>query len=145
MSQRVLISACLLGAHTRYDGTARKNDSLLRRLQGKCLVPVCPEQLGGLPTPRPPAIFEGGTGDDVLLGDARLVNEQGRDVTQEYVRGAQEALRIAKAVGATEAYLKARSPACGRDQVYLGAKLCSGSGVCAALLRRNGLRIHTID
>jgi uncharacterized protein YbbK (DUF523 family) len=145
MPKTVLISACLLGAHTRYDGSTKKNDALLRQLEGVCLVPVCPEQLGGLPTPRSPSVFEGGTGEDVLNGEARLINQAGRDVTEEYTRGAEEALLIARVTNAQEAYLKARSPACGKNSVYVGDQLCRGSGVCAALLGKNGIRVCSID
>jgi len=145
MADSVLVSACLLGARTRFDGTGKLDEALLRRLAGRCMVPVCPEQLGGLPTPRPPSCFAGGDGADVLAGRAKLVDTEGRDVTENFVRGAEETLRIARAVGAHEAYLKARSPACGAGHVYIGTQLCEGNGVCAALLLRHGFRVHVVD
>jgi len=145
MPEPVLISACLLGANTRYDGTNNLNRKLLRRLSGSRLVPVCPEQLGGLPTPRPASFFSGGGGKEVLEGRARVINAAGQDVTQQFVRGAHEVLLIAQALGANEAYFKSRSPACGKGQIYIGDALHEGCGVCTALLVQNGMTVHCVD
>jgi len=145
MPEPVLISACLLGANTRYDGTAKPNEELLQRLSGRWLVPVCPEQLGGLPTPRPRSFFRGGGGEDVLRGTATLINAAGRDVTEQFIRGAREVLLIARVLGAKEAYFKSRSPACGMGQIYIGEELCEGNGVCTALLMQNGVEVHRVD
>jgi uncharacterized protein YbbK (DUF523 family) len=109
-------------------------------------IPVCPEQLGGLPTPRTPAEIKGGTGADVLDGRAEVVNSKGDDVTGKFVRGAQEVLRIAQSVGATEAIMKARSPSCGCGEIADGTfseKLINGDGVTSALLKRNHIAIIT--
>jgi len=110
------------------------------------LVPVCPEQLGGLPTPREPAWIVGGDGSDVLKGGAKVISRSGGDVTENFRRGAEEALRIAKLFGAREAILKARSPSCGCGKIrepFSFDKLKEGDGVTAALLKKNGIRVIT--
>lgn len=111
--------------------------------QGRAVL-VCPEQLGGLPTPRPEAEIEFGTGEDVVKGEARVLDINGADVTSNYLRGAREALKAARLSGATTAILKARSPSCGKDRIYDGTferRLRVGPGVTAALLEAEGLRV----
>ena len=132
----VLVSACLFGLNSRYDANNRLNEELLEQLKGRCIVPVCPEQLGGLPTPRPPAYLGGASGEQILEGRARIINEAGRDVTQEFIRGAYETLLIAEKLGVKEAYLKAKSPSCGMGAFH---------GVTAALLLKNGIEVHSVD
>ncbi len=107
---------------------------------------VCPEEDGGLGTPRPAAEIQGGDGSDVLEGRARVMTKTGVDVTAEYLAGAGIALRAARAAGAETAILKARSPSCGKDCVYDGTFTrtpIQGDGVTAALLRREGIAILT--
>lgn len=107
-------------------------------------MPFCPEQLGGLPTPRPPAEIRGGDGGDVLDGRARVLNRDGADVTEQFIRGAQLTLQLAQAVRAEMVILKERSPSCGVDWIYDGTftgTVVRGCGVTTALLRRNGLRV----
>lgn len=137
----VLVSACLVGVRSRYDGRAATDRKLLTRLRGKAIVPVCPEQLGGLPTPRLPAQIVGGDGRDVLAGRARVVRCDGKDVTREFIRGAREAARLAKRLGVKTAYLKARSPSCGVGCIKSGRKQMKGDGVCAALLRQTDVKV----
>lgn len=143
MTGPVLVSACLLGRCCRYDGTGKEIPELIRLGERFRLVPVCPECLGGLPTPRPPAERQGG----------RVVNREGDDVTEVYCRGAEQALRIAREQGCTAAVLKERSPSCGAGQIYDGTfrhTLTAGDGVTAELLRKNGIivvgesQIHTL-
>ncbi len=110
-------------------------------------IPVCPEQLGGLATPRPTAEISGGTGADVLEGRAEVRTSSGADVTDNFTRGAREALSIAKAAGAREAILKAKSPSCGCGLIYDGTfsgRLVEGNGVTAELLIRNGIIVKTV-
>jgi len=145
MARPVIVSACLLGLRTRYDGSAKKDEGMLKLALQRCLVPVCPEQLGGLPTPRPPSTFRGGDGDAVLDGTAKVINTDCCDVTREFINGAHAVLQIAHALGVREAYLKQRSPSCGRGRVKMNGRMRDGNGVCAALLLRNGIRIHTVD
>ncbi len=113
------------------------------QFRGRVLIPVCPEQLGGLPTPRPSQEFSGGTGMDVLEGRARVVNIEGADVTRSFVRAAEIICELASALGATEALLKDGSPACGVSRVTVDGRECAGLGVTAAALKRLGLALHT--
>ena len=110
------------------------------------LIPVCPEKLGGLPIPRPPAEIKNGQGRDVLAGKARVKNKSGKDVTVNFIKGAKEVLKIAKALEVKEAILKARSPSCGCDKIYDGTftgKLTRGDGVTTALLKKNKIKVIT--
>ena len=142
-----LVSACLLGERCRYDGAPAKDDARakLTLLEGEEVVPVCPEVLGGLPTPRTPAQIVGGEGGDVLDGEARVVDEEGRDVTEAFLTGAARALEIAQRHGATHACLKAKSPTCGHGQIHAPSGLVPGNGVAAARLERAGLRVLSED
>ena len=141
----LLISACLLGVACNHEGRGSPRavvDELAKRYR---LVPVCPEVLGGLPTPRAAAELQGGDGADVVVGSAaRVVNIQGEDVTAAYRRGAEAAVAVALAVGAERAVLKARSPSCGSSAVYDGTfsrRLVPGRGVTAAALAAAGLEV----
>lgn len=141
----ILISACLLGLQCRYNAKAKPCQMVLNRLnKGRRLIPVCPEQLGGLPTPRPACEMVGGTGIDVVNGTAKVMNREKEDCTQAFLRGAREVLKIAALYSAKEAWLMARSPSCGAGRVYDGSfsgTLTDGDGVCAALLKQNGISI----
>jgi uncharacterized protein YbbK (DUF523 family) len=142
----VLVSACLAGRACRYDGGANPDDEIARLVASGRAVLVCPEEDGGLPTPRPPAEIVGGDGSDVLDGRAQVVTRDGRDVTDLYVAGAHRALEAARRAGATRAVLKARSPSCGVGAIYDGSfsrALAAGDGVTTALLRRNGIEVAT--
>jgi uncharacterized protein YbbK (DUF523 family) len=138
LSEKVLISACLLGIKCRYDGDTRGPIPLPESL---CPIPVCPEQLGGLPTPRPRAYFEGGDGREVLKGRARVVNVKGEDVTWAFVRGAKEVLGLCRLLGLKKAILKDKSPSCGVKRVWIGNELSSGMGVLSALLLEEGMEV----
>lgn len=142
----LIVSACLVGLCTRLDGGARSFPAVLGLACQYCLVPLCPEQLGGLATPRVAAEIVGGAGEEVLKGEARVMTASGGDVTEAYVRGAAQVLLVTHLVGATTAVLKARSPSCGVGMTYDGTfshSLRPGSGVAAALLSRHGLRLYT--
>ena len=143
--RHILVSACLLGVRCRYDGASRPRRHVIDKLRGTAFLAVCPEQLGGLPTPRPPQDFAGGDGHAVLDGRARVVNTMGEDVTAQFLLGAREAVRLARLHRAEVAYLKRRSPACGCGQVYVCGKLCPGDGVTTAALRRAGIRIIPVE
>jgi len=138
LSERVLISACLLGINCRYDGDTRGPIPLPESL---CPIPVCPEQLGGLPTPRPKAYFEGGDGREVLKGRARVVNLKGEDVTQAFIKGAKEVLGLCKLLGLKKAILKDKSPSCGVKRVWIDKELSFGMGVLSALLSEEGIEV----
>jgi uncharacterized protein YbbK (DUF523 family) len=127
-----LVSACLVGLCTRYDGQTKANPDGLSLIKTNNWVPVCPEQLGGLPTPREAADIIGGDGKDVLAGKARVVTKSGIDLTTEFIRGAEQVLQIAHLQHTTMAFLKARSPSCA-----VSGKI----GVTAALLQANGIEV----
>ncbi|MCH5583828.1 DUF523 domain-containing protein [Shimazuella sp. AN120528] len=141
-----LVSACLMGVHCRFDGKHSLDTEVQKLVKEGKAVPVCPEQMGGLSTPRLPAEIVGGDGEDVLDGKAKVITIEGEDVTDAFIRGAEEALRVAKSVGATEAILKERSPSCGSCVIYDGTfqgKKQAGNGVTAALLKRNGISVSS--
>lgn len=130
----ILVSACLLGASCRYDGKSKPVKEVIALKEKYNLIPVCAEIMGGLPTPRIPCEIKNG----------RAVNQKGEDKTDEYVRGAEEVLRLARLFGCDTAVLKARSPSCGNGEIYDGSfsgRLISGDGICAELLKANGIKI----
>ncbi len=141
----VVVSACLAGLATTHDGKAKPHPRVLELLRQGRAVLACPEQLGGLPTPRAEAEIEpGGSGATVLSGKARVIDSNGTEVTAQYLRGAREALRAARLAGARSAILKARSPSCGSRLIYDGeftGTLVEGEGVTAALLSKEGLQV----
>ena len=131
----ILVSACLLGCACRYDGQCKPHPLAQELAKRGLAVPVCPEQLGGLPTPRKPSERRG---DQVVMGD-------GRDVTAEYRRGAEEALRLAELYGCRAAVLKERSPSCGCGRIYDGTftgTLRPGDGVTAEMLKAHGMQVY---
>jgi uncharacterized protein YbbK (DUF523 family) len=145
--EKILVSACLLGAKVRYHGgDAACDHPVLRRWarEGR-LVTVCPEQDGGLPTPRPPAEIVGAGGGGAVVARAAVVRTAaGVDVTEAYRRGAERALAVAREQGIRVAILKEGSPSCGSSTIYDGAfsgTRVAGAGVTAALLRANGIRV----
>ena len=130
----VLVSACLLGVSCRYDGRSKGHPLAGELVKKHTVIPVCPEIFGGLPTPRPPAERQG----------SGVFTEKGADVTENYRRGAEEVLHLARLYGCKLAILKERSPACGAGQIYDGTfthTLTEGFGVAAELLEKNGVRV----
>ena len=142
-----LISACLLGIKCAWDGQdIYKSDKAIELLNSETLLPVCPEQLGGLETPRAPQEIQGGTGEDILDGKCKVLNIDGEDVTQKFINGAEETLKIVKLFHIEEFIGKSRSPSCGCGQIYDGTfsrALIDGDGVTTTLLKRNGIRVIT--
>lgn len=128
----ILVSACLIGLCTRYDGKIKESAACLAKLRESSWIPVCPEQLGGLPTPREAADLRGGDGHQVLTGTAKVVTKSGADVTEDFIHGARQVLQVARSQGVTTVYLKARSPSCAVNNPI---------GVTAALLKENGLQL----
>src|SRR5579875_574980 len=104
-----IVSACLVGCKCRYDNQSALHSKVENLVQSRQAVPVCPEQFGGLPTPRNPAEIVGGDGFDVLDGNAKVIDSEGNDVTQEFIDGAYRALNVAQTIGATTAILKKNS------------------------------------
>lgn len=165
----ILISACLLGLACRYDGNALPADALWpasgpdstgdtrdpsshsepdavshaqRQTGDMIVIPVCPEQLGGLPTPRTAAQIVGGSGEDVLEGRARVIAGDGADFTAAFLRGARETLHLCQRLRVQEAILKQGSPSCGCGRIHRGRERVPGMGVTAALLQREGIRVR---
>lgn len=141
--ESILVSACLLGVNCRYDGRNGMEESLIDLMNKYNLIPVCPEQLGGLETPREPAeqLDPGKTGN---LHEIRVVNRSGKDVTDSFVKGAEETLKLARLYGCKLAILKERSPSCGHGYIYDGTfsgTKVPGSGVTARLLEENGIHV----
>lgn len=132
--KNILVSACLLGVACRYDGKSKPDSGVIALKENYSLIPVCPEILGGLPTPRIPC----------EISDGRVINRAGEDKTAEYLRGAEETLRLARLFDCDTAVLKKKSPSCGSGEIYDGSftgKTSEGDGVCAGLLKQNGIKI----
>jgi len=129
----VLVSACLLGLCTRYDGQQKISKACLQETADMIKIPICPEQLGGLATPREAADIVGGDGHEVLAGTARVMTKSGQDVTRQFILGAQQTLAIARLQQVDAVYLKARSPSCA---------VSGKTGVAAALLSQHGYILH---
>lgn len=130
---KIAVSACLLGHNCKYNGSNNRNQAVLDYVAGHEVVPVCPEQLGGLPIPRVPA----------EIVDGVVVNAEGERVDAQFRRGARRALDVVQQAGADLAILQPRSPSCGVHQVYDGtfsSTLIDGEGIFAALLREHGIK-----
>jgi uncharacterized protein YbbK (DUF523 family) len=140
----LLVSACLLGQACRYDGGHCRHEGVVALAGERRVIPVCPEVLGGLSTPRPPAEIRGGDGRDVLAGKARVVDKTGKELTAEFLAGARAALALAEAGGVKTAILKEGSPSCGARRIYDGTfagRAKEGQGVAAAMLAEAGLLV----
>lgn len=135
----VLISACLCGVNCKYSGGNNLDEECLKLLQDGKAVLVCPEQLGGLQTPRTPAEIVGNS-----HGELKVITKDNEDVTEEFIKGAEETLKIAKLVNAKKALLKEGSPSCGGNYIYDGTftgKRIKGLGITARLLKENGIEV----
>lgn len=131
-----ICSACLLGVKCRYDGKSKTDDKVISLAKKETLIPVCPEQLGGLSTPREPAEQKEG----------KVITKSGKDITENFERGAEQVLELAKLFNTKVAILKQRSPACGCGQIYDGSftgTIIKGDGVTASLLKSKGIKIIT--
>ncbi len=132
--ENILVSACLLGVSCRYDGKSKPNENVIALKDRYNIIPVCPEIMGGLPTPRKASEIQG---CQVVMGD-------GTNVTKEYRKGAEEVLRLCRLFGCKRAVLKEKSPSCGCGKVYDGTfsgKLIDGNGITAKLLMENGIEV----
>ena len=141
--ETILVSACLLGLPTRYDGKSKRSQEVLDYLQRENLtpIPVCPEQLAGMTTPRDKTFFQSGDGRAVLAGNGEAVSENGRSMNAIFCRGARMTLEIARLSGCRRALLKEGSPSCGVHRVYLGEDKVAGLGVTSALLMNSDLDV----
>jgi len=142
----ILVSGCLIGQKCRYNMLTEEIPELKQMVERGEAVPICPEQLGGLPTPRPPAEIKGGEGGHVINGRAKVINSEGIDVTKHFIKGASDTLVVAKDNNVTHAVFKTRSPACGCGKIYDGTfsgTLKEGDGVTTALLKSHGIKVVT--
>ena len=147
----IIVSACLLGENCKYSGGNNKSENVIKYLEDKEYILVCPEQLGGLSTPRNPSeiiTYGNKDGNDVLSGCTKVLSNKGIDVTKNFIQGAEETLKIAKEHNAKTAILKAGSPSCGYKKIYdgtfLGNKI-QGMGVTAAILNKENIALLDED
>ena len=140
----IIVSACLVGINCRYDGSNTINDAIIKEIKEEGFIPVCPEQLGGLSTPRPSASIQNGSGFDVIGSISKVIDMNGRDVTREFLKGAQEALKIAKLLSVQKAILKENSPSCGVNFTNSNFKKIKGPGVFTAMLRNEGIKTYSV-
>lgn len=140
----ILVSACLLGINCKYNGDNNKDLKVLEYLKDKEFIIVCPEQLGGMSTPRDPSEIIRLDGDAVINGETSVITNKRLDVTKKFKLGANETLKIAKLYNCTEAILKEGSPSCGSNYIYDGTftgKKRDGIGVTTSLLKHNGIKV----
>ena len=136
--EKILISACLVGENCKYNGGNNLNPKIEQLLEKYDLIPFCPEEIGGLKTPRNPSEQRG---DSVFM-------DNGKDVTEEFEDGAKKALMLCLYLKINIAILKERSPSCGVHQIYDGSfsgKVINGMGVTAKLLKENGIKVYSED
>ncbi|KUK73193.1 MAG: Uncharacterized protein XD91_0833 [Clostridiales bacterium 38_11] len=138
----MLVSACLLGINCKYNGENNYNQRIVDLMKNERVIPVCPEQLGGLTTPRLPC--------EIVMrdGEKRVIRKDGVDVTEEFSKGAVETLKIARMFDESIAILKTKSPSCGSCHIYdgsFGGEVIKGSGLTAGLLADNDIRVFDED
>ena len=147
----IIVSACLLGENCKYSGGNNKSENVIKYLEDKEYILVCPEQLGGLSTPRNPSeiiTYGNKDGNDVLSGCTKVLSNKGIDVTKNFIQGAEETLKIAKEHNAKTAILKAGSPSCGYKKIYDGSFLgnkIQGMGVTADILNKENIALLDED
>ena len=145
LKNSVLISACLMGFNCRYNGKNCLSKYIDVYLKNYNLIPVCPEQLGGLPTPREKSEIDTGDGFSVINGKSKVISYNGLDVTENFLKGANEVLSFAKMYGVKKAYFKDKSPSCGVTKIYNKKILTNGVGVTTALLIENKIEVLGVD
>ena len=139
-----VVSACLCGINCKYNGANNVHELFINELRKGQILPLCPEQLGGLPTPRAACEIMDGSGEDVLAGKAKVIDIDGEDLSGFFIKGAQECLALMQQAGIDEAILQRRSPSCGVGKIYDGSfsgHLVDGDGVTAALLKKHGIKV----
>ncbi len=139
----IIVSACLLGINCKYNDLNNDNQKVREYLEGKEFVIVCPEQLGGLTTPRNPSEIINNI-DKQELSEYKVISNKGEDVTENFIKGAKETLKIAKLYNCKEAIMKDGSPSCGSTYIYDGSftgKKILGEGITSSLLRKNNIKV----
>lgn len=135
--EKILVSSCLLGLNCRYDGGNNYSKEVEEFFKNYEVIPICPEIMGGLPTPRTPSERQAD----------RVINKDGKDVTEQYEKGARECLFLAQKYDVKKALLKLRSPSCGSKEIYDGTfshTIIEGDGVTAELFKKNGIEVISI-
>lgn len=135
--EKILVSSCLLGLNCRYDGGNNYSKEVEEFLENYEVIPICPEIMGGLPTPRTPSERQAD----------RVINKEGKDVTEQYEKGARECLFLAQKYDVKKALLKLRSPSCGSKEIYDGTfshTIIEGDGLTAELFKKNGIEVISI-
>lgn len=143
----ILVSACLAGVNCAWDRKNRLNPKIKEMVDKELAIAVCPEVLGGRSVPRIKTEVKNGNGESVLDGQAKVFDENSKDVTEEFIKGAYETLEIVKKHNIKEAILKSKSPSCGAGRIYDGSfkgNLTDGNGVTTALLKRQGISCRSI-
>ena len=146
MGKLLIVSACLVGVNCKYDGGNNDNNKVKEFLKDKKYVIICPEQLGGLTTPRKPSEINNIGGQEVLKGNSKVISCENKDVTKNFIEGAKESLKIAKLINCKKALLKEGSPSCGCNQIYDGTfnkNKIPGIGVTAALFIENNIEVFS--
>lgn len=136
--EKILVSACLAGVNCKYNGKNNENEKIIQLIKNKDVILVCPEQLGGLKTPRTPAEIK----------NNKVINKDNIDVTKEYQKGAKEVLALAQKFNIKTAILKSKSPSCGKGKIYDGTfsnNLIEGNGITTELLEKNGIKVISSD
>lgn len=142
-----LVSMCLCGVNCKYSGGNNYDETVLKIVNEGDAIPVCPEIMGGLGTPRIPHEIVGGDGFDVLEGRAKVISKDGDDNTVAFIAGAEKVLEIVKKLNVKKVIFKSKSPSCGNGKIYDGSfsgTLIDGVGVTTALMIKNGIRVSSI-
>jgi len=142
----ILVSMCLVGINCNYKGESKPNEKVIELIRRGKAIPICPEQLGGLPTPRSGSRIISGSGEDVIDGKTKVITDDGNDVTENYMKGAELTLQLCKQFNITTVILKQGSPSCGKGKTQGGEKeriLVEGNGVTVELLKRNGIEVYS--
>lgn len=138
----ILVSACLVGINCKYNGGNNYNEKIFNLVKNGMAIPICPEQLGGLKTPRYPAEIK------YINNKLHVIDNKGNDVTNNYIKGAKEVLDLARKLNIKKAILQPRSPSCGCKKIYDGSftgTLVSGNGILAEILINNGMEVISAD
>ena len=145
--QMIIVSACLAGFNTRYDGTNCRHPEIMEMVAAGKAIPLCPEQLGGLPTPRPAISFVNGDGNELIKGaiGVRAIGADGNDYSKNLINGAMETLKIVRMFNIKKAILKDGSPSCGVFKVWVNNRKVEGCGVTTAVLKKNGIIVEALE